>query len=323
MQKLGLLTAAAVLATALGFNGTAKADSIAIANPSFEDPELAEDAIGKATDWNDNGTFIGAFNPEEGAFDAAPCTNPDPTPAFMAGITGDQVGYSNDGNDFSQETIATITGGSRYTLKVFVGGRCDGLANQAYTVQILAGGVPVASKSGFNVANTWFEETVIYDSPSDDPNAGQRIGVALNNDGGNQLNWDMVTLDVTKIVTPVSIDIKPGSDPNSINLCSAGVIPVAILGSEDFDVALITDEDIGHLRLGDASVKMVGKVGKEKTLCSTEDVDADGYDDLVCKFLTVELVESTGTMSIDVHGTIEGADFTGNDSVNIVKDDCL
>jgi len=33
----------------------------------------------------------------------------------------------------------------------------------------------------------------------------------------------------------VAIDIKPGSDPNAINLGSKGVIPVAILSSLDFD----------------------------------------------------------------------------------------
>lgn len=35
----------------------------------------------------------------------------------------------------------------------------------------------------------------------------------------------------------VDIDIKPGSDPNSINLKSKGVIPVAILTTDDFDAA--------------------------------------------------------------------------------------
>ncbi len=37
----------------------------------------------------------------------------------------------------------------------------------------------------------------------------------------------------------VDIDIKPGSDPNSINLKSKGVIPVAILGSAIFDVTYV------------------------------------------------------------------------------------
>ncbi len=43
---------------------------------------------------------------------------------------------------------------------------------------------------------------------------------------------------------PVEIDIKPGSDPNSINLSSAGVIPVAILSSATFDATTVNPDTI-------------------------------------------------------------------------------
>ena len=121
----------------------------------------------------------------------------------------------------------------------------------------------------------------------------------------------------------VDIDIKPGSDPNSINLCGAGVIPIAIFGSDTFDVA---DIDISTLRLGDgtpdtgSAVKMAGKSGKE--LCSTEDVDLDSFDDLVCKFVTVDLNLAGGAIDATVLGVADGQDFSGTDSVNIVKSDC-
>ena len=48
----------------------------------------------------------------------------------------------------------------------------------------------------------------------------------------------------------VNIDIKPGSDPNSINLSAKGVLPVAILGAENFDV---TEIDPTTVRLADAA----------------------------------------------------------------------
>lgn len=44
----------------------------------------------------------------------------------------------------------------------------------------------------------------------------------------------------------IGIDIKPGSCPNPVNIKSKGVFPVAILGTEDFDVDTI---DIASIRL--------------------------------------------------------------------------
>jgi len=37
----------------------------------------------------------------------------------------------------------------------------------------------------------------------------------------------------------VEIDIKPGSYPNSINLDSGRVVPVAILTTPDFDASIV------------------------------------------------------------------------------------
>ena len=44
----------------------------------------------------------------------------------------------------------------------------------------------------------------------------------------------------------VYVDIKPGGCPNSLNLGSRGVLPVAILGTDTFDVV---DVDISTVRL--------------------------------------------------------------------------
>jgi len=44
----------------------------------------------------------------------------------------------------------------------------------------------------------------------------------------------------------VDIDIKPQSCPNPLNVKSKGVLPVAILGAEDFDVSLV---DVSTLEL--------------------------------------------------------------------------
>ena len=70
-------------------------------------------------------------------------------------------------------------------------------------------------------------------------------------DSGGVTTTASVKIAVTQIAPPrVEIDIKPGSDPNSINLRSKGVIPVAILTTEDFDATTVDplSVEFGQLR---------------------------------------------------------------------------
>ena len=126
-----------------------------------------------------------------------------------------------------------------------------------------------------------------------------------------------------KFSTPfisVEIDIKPYSEPNSINLCTQGTVPVAILGSDKVDV---NDIDPNTLALAEANVKIVGKKNP-KSLCHLEYINTDGINDLVCQFLTTDLGTLDGTSTTaDLSGMLyDGRLITGSDSVNIVKDDC-
>ncbi len=114
----------------------------------------------------------------------------------------------------------------------------------------------------------------------------------------------------------VRIDIKPGSDPNSINLSAAGVIPVAILSSETFDATTV---DPSTVSLAGAKVKMVGK--SNKFLCHTEDVNGDGRQDLVCQVTTAQFMIETGSsVAVLEAETFGGQAIRGEDSVNIVPD---
>ena len=108
----------------------------------------------------------------------------------------------------------------------------------------------------------------------------------------------------------VVIDIKPGTEENCVNINDHGVIPVAIMGTADFDV---TQVDPGTCRLQGMSVKMAGK--SNKLLCNYLDINNDGYDDLL---LIIEdsdgnFVEgqANATLSGNLYdGTpIEGADY--------------
>lgn len=115
-------------------------------------------------------------------------------------------------------------------------------------------------------------------------------------------------------VIQVSIDIKPGSDPNSINLDSQGVTPVAIFSSDTFDT---TEVDPATVTLAGASVKIPGKSGKY--LCHDEDINGDQLPDLVCQVLTEEfMLEQGDSIAVLEAETVDGKLIRGQDAVRIV-----
>jgi len=114
----------------------------------------------------------------------------------------------------------------------------------------------------------------------------------------------------------VAIDIKPGSDPNSINLSSAGVIPVAILSSDTFDATTVNPDTVS---LAGARVKLVGK--SSKYLCHEEDVNGDELLDLVCQVYTAEfMIEEGESVAVLEAETFDGAPIRGEDTISIVPD---
>ena len=108
----------------------------------------------------------------------------------------------------------------------------------------------------------------------------------------------------------VEIDIKPGSDPNSINLDSQGVIPVAILTTDDFDAASVNATTVHFGKEGD---------GAAPVHYALEDVDYDGDTDMILQFKTQETGIEAGDNEATLTGqTTGGIEITGTDSVRIV-----
>jgi hypothetical protein len=118
----------------------------------------------------------------------------------------------------------------------------------------------------------------------------------------------------------LDIDIKPRSDPNSINLCSKGAVPIAIFGSGKLSVY---DIDSLTLSFADAGVKMVGKKAL-RSLCSIENIKEDIYDDLVCHFVTFDAValDSSSSVATVTGELFDSTPIKGTDIVNIIKDTC-
>lgn len=147
------------------------------------------------------------------------------------------------------------------------------------------------------------------------------------------------TVEVKEVldVIPVFVDIKPGSCPNPLNLKSKGVLPVAVLGTEDFDVATI---DPSTIRLTRESVECYVEPLRwsyedvatpfDGELCDCHDLNGDGYMDLTLKFDTQELVnclaleEVAGeTIPLTLTGNLKeeegGTPITGQDCVRILN----
>ena len=93
------------------------------------------------------------------------------------------------------------------------------------------------------------------------------------------------------VVITVTADIKPGSDPNAINVRSKGKIPLAILTTDDFYAGTV-----------DASSVQFGPGGAQPVHYAIEDIDGDGDWDLILHFNAQE----TGISCVDTEATLTG-----------------
>jgi hypothetical protein len=114
-----------------------------------------------------------------------------------------------------------------------------------------------------------------------------------------------------------AIDIKPGSDPNSINCGNAnGVITVALLSSDCFDATTVDHTTVTFEGASETHVnKKTGEARRHE-----EDVDGDGDTDLVFHFRAGETSLDCGSTSGALQGyTYDGNLVYGQDDVNMVE----
>ncbi len=119
-----------------------------------------------------------------------------------------------------------------------------------------------------------------------------------------------LALDLTPALLQLPIDIQRGGVSNSLNLLSRGVIPVAILGSEEFDVTRLDPETFGFGPAGAAPAHRGGG--------HFADINGDGHLDFLSHYRVGETGLVPGDMEACVTGeTLDRAPFEGCDTVEV------
>ena len=144
---------------------------------------------------------------------------------------------------------------------------------------------------------------------------------------------------VFSCATDAHMDIKPGGCPNPVNPKSNGVVPVALAGSDVFDV---NDVDVSSLVLGRSdgvgsqitpATKNNGRLHAslvdvatplEGTDCDCHERGGDGIDDLMIKFSTPEMSRAFELDALRPGSTVELV-LRGflQDGTTFVATDCI
>lgn len=163
-----------------------------------------------------------------------------------------------------------------------------------------------------------------------DPNDPTAFVTGLTFVSAGQFTGSMTPITVE--VLSASLDVKPESCPNPLNVHSRGVVPVAVVGTSDFDV---TQVDTASVRLAgvsslrsaleDVAAPFDPLEGKEAALDCTDE-GPDGYPDLTLKFDTQELAAALGAVNdgdvvvLNLTGALlDGTPVQGEDVVVVIR----
>jgi alpha-tubulin suppressor-like RCC1 family protein len=220
--------------------------------------------------------------------------------------TGQAAPYLHTGGD-----AVGVAAGGPHTCVLTEGGNVDCYGDNIYGEAADYTGTGLNAAVG--VAAGWAHTCVLTEGGNVVCYGDDTFGQAEDYNGGDAV----CSIEFIESIE-VDIDIKPGSDPNSINLCSRGVVPVAILGSADLDVNNIFAQTLELAGSG------VAARGNNKLMAHVEDVNSDGFDDLVVQVETENLALTAGDVEAVLTGELydDGTPIEGTDSINIIRDDC-
>jgi hypothetical protein len=153
----------------------------------------------------------------------------------------------------------------------------------------------------------WIDDIRVWTTNNINPESFEDIYLAAQVSTGTFIDYQ-VGMDYRppQSVVEIGIDIKAGGNPNNINLKSKGLVPVAVMTTEDFDASTVDPVTVSFADVSPVRWTM-------------EDVDSDGDTDLLFHFKTQELnlnKDSTGATLTGI--TYDGQAIEGTDTVNIV-----
>lgn len=178
-------------------------------------------------------------------------------------------------------------------------------------VQVFINGYDISA--GFqNHEGCPIRDSFVFTAPDDTLLAGNTNLIAIRGqDHGVYSYLDVkVTAEIPEKIT-LPIDIKPQSCPNPINTRSNGILPVAIIGTHDFDVTQIDPSSISLAGIAplrssfkDIATPFELLTGKTDKLDCTEE-GPDGFIDLSLKFDSQKIIEALEY----TYGSIENKDI--------------
>lgn len=235
-------------------------------------------------------------------------------------VTPNDLGDADLGPNGLQN-YPVITSASALIGKTKIEGTLNSTALTSFTLDFYAN--TAGDPSGYGEGETYLGAATVMTDASGHASisvivptattSGQIITATATDPDGNTSEFSGQSPPVVLGVIEVAVDIKPGSNPNSIHLASKGTVPVAILGSASFSAASVNPTTV---TLAGATVKLTGK---GKPMASLEDVNRDGYPDLVVHVLTSALQLNISDTTATLNGqTYDSLSIAGTDSVRVV-----
>lgn len=152
-----------------------------------------------------------------------------------------------------------------------------------------------------------------------------------------QIHW---ILGYDAVVVQAALDIKPGSCDNPFNIkvfdkdpgsndgsMKGGVLPVALLGDEGFDVTMVNMATVGLEGVGPLRYQFqdIAAPSHDREICPCPAQGPDGYMDMVLKFKKSDVAKMMGSVRhgdrvpLTLSGRLtDGTEFTARDCVRII-----